>query len=255
MAHFRYTYQKSNIYRLRHCHHHHSHTLSEFSCEWQLISPRPLHISTDWHPIIPNLMVQMPKPSQSVMSHHISYTLNTKKTVQNGSIHMLLIPQRHFTHPHRHHTPSYVLLSFLQAMQIPSLRCPCLSPIRKHTLDTSSINLFLLIDMMHHLQSEWELAQAHLTLILAASSTFPSAQILLFGWHTWRRSLLHQVYHPNKRIWVQIQLHIGSFSYQYWLTGLFSKHSLQWKFTSLKKILYIKIVENKFLIQEKLILI
>ena len=52
-----------------------------------------------------------------------------------------------------------------------------------------------------HLESEWELAQAHLTLTLAASSS--SAKILLFGWHTWCRSLLQQVYHPNKRIWIQ----------------------------------------------------
>ena len=87
--------------------------------------PSPLHISTDRHPIIPNLTLQVPKPSRSATSHHIihlqrfcdlvkgrlisvpyiyiyiyiSYTLNAQKTVQN-----LSMLSTHSVHPPRYHT-------------------------------------------------------------------------------------------------------------------------------------------------------
>ena len=106
-----------------------------------LFLPLPTHlslqISTGRHPIIPTFTLQMLKPSQSAMPHHLSYTLNTKKTVQNLTVLTTLsVLQRHSTYPSHHHT-----LCYLQAMQIPSLYCPCPIPVRQHTLGTSSIHL------------------------------------------------------------------------------------------------------------------
>ena len=44
--------------------------------------PSHLLISTGPHSIIPTLMLQIPKPSQSAKSHHLSYTLNSQKTTK-----------------------------------------------------------------------------------------------------------------------------------------------------------------------------
>ena len=90
---------------------------------------------------------------------------------------LLPILQRHTTHPSHHHA-----LCSLQVMQILSLHCPCLTTICQHALDTGPKNLPL--HAMWHTTgpSEWaiapcslNLAQAHRTLALAASSTPPPA--------------------------------------------------------------------------------
>ena len=85
------------------------------------------HISTGRHPIISTLTLHMPKPPQSTTPHHFCQALNTQKTVQ--VLTSLPILQRHPTHPSHHHA-----LCSLQAMQIISLHCLCLSPIYQHVL-------------------------------------------------------------------------------------------------------------------------
>ena len=80
------------------------------------------HISTGRHPIISTHTFHMLKPPKSTMPHHLSHAVNTQKTVQDLS--SLPILQRHTTHPSHHHT-----LCSLQALQILSLHCPCLSTI------------------------------------------------------------------------------------------------------------------------------
>ena len=92
------------------------------------------HVSTGRYPIISTLTFHMPKPPQSTIPHHFCHALNTQKTVQ--VLTSLPILQRHPTHPSHHHA-----ICSLQAMQIVSLHCPCLSPIYQHALDTGPKNL------------------------------------------------------------------------------------------------------------------
>ena len=139
-------YQKSNIYRLRHCHHFISsftHSVRVFLHLTTLFSPAPPH----FYRSTPNHPQSYAPDAQTISICHVSphqlHSEYPKVCIHNLS--MLPIPQRHSTHPPRHHMPSYHLFSSLQAMQIPSLHCPCLSPICKHTLITSSINLFFYV--------------------------------------------------------------------------------------------------------------
>ena len=101
-----------------------------------------------------------------------TFATNTQKTVQ--VLTLLPILQRHTTHPSHHHA-----LWSLQAMQILSLHCPCLSPICQHTLDTGpEIFPFVRSDAPRAVRmgdSSLNLAQSHRTLALAASSTPPPA--------------------------------------------------------------------------------
>ena len=95
--------------------------------------PLHLHISTGPHPVIPlsnaqTISIYHDSPPQPCSEH--------PKTVQDLTL--LPILQRHSTHPPHHH-----MLCFLQAMQILSLHCPCLSPMCQHTLDTCPENLSL----------------------------------------------------------------------------------------------------------------
>ena len=130
------------------------------------------HISKSRHPIISVLTFHMPKPLLSTTPHHFCHALNTQKTVQ--VLTSLPILQRHTTHPSHHHA-----LCSLQAMQILSLHCPCLNPICQHALDTGpKIFPFMRCDAPWAIRmgdSSLNLAQAHHTLALAASSTPPPA--------------------------------------------------------------------------------
>ena len=85
-------------------------------------------------------------------------------------------PFYHSTHPSHHHP-----LRPLETLQIFSLHRPCFSPICQHTLDTSLVYLSL-----YAVWCPWavgigdnflNLAQAHLTLALAASSTPPAPSV------------------------------------------------------------------------------
>ena len=94
-----------------------THTLQVF-----LPLPTHLHISKGQHPIIPTLMFQMSKPSQSATLNHLSYTLNIQKTVQNRTRYASC-PLKTF---HTSTSPSYAARGArcsLQAMQIPNLHC------------------------------------------------------------------------------------------------------------------------------------
>ena len=83
------------------------------------------HISTGRHPIISVLMFSIYDASPLLPRSE-----NWKpKRLQDLTT--LPILQRHTTHPSHHHA-----LCSLQAMQILSLHCPCLSPICQHALDT-----------------------------------------------------------------------------------------------------------------------
>ena len=97
------------------------------------IYPCHLHISTGRHPIVHTLTLQMPKPPYFVMPCHTLYTQKTVKSTLHFSI--LQRHLSHFAHPSS--------LRSLQTMQIFSLHRPRFSPIRQHTLDTSSVYIFL----------------------------------------------------------------------------------------------------------------
>ena len=108
-----------------------------------LLLPYHLHISTGRHPIISTLTLHMPKPP-TTKPHHLSHALNTQKTVQDFT-HFASYPSE--THIHL----TIIRSALFQAMQILSLHCPCLSPIRQHTLDTGPKNLSLhVIWCMYH---------------------------------------------------------------------------------------------------------
>ena len=97
-----------------------------------------LHISTDRHPIIYTLMLQMPKPPKSAMPHHICHTPVYPKDC---------------TIPHCAFYPSATLFTSISpsllrpilAMQIFNLHRPCFGLICQPTLDTSSVYLFLYV--------------------------------------------------------------------------------------------------------------
>ena len=100
--------------------------------------PCQFHISTGQHPIIHTLTLQMSKPPQSAMPHHICHTQYTQKTVQIHT--MFSILQRHSAHPSHHH-----LLCPLQTTQIFFLHRPGFCPICQCTLDTSPVYLSLYV--------------------------------------------------------------------------------------------------------------
>ena len=70
--------------------------------------PCHLHLSTSQHPIIHTPTLQMPKPPQSAMPHHIRHTLYTQKTIQ---IHTeLSIFQQNSAHPSHHHPLQIIII-------------------------------------------------------------------------------------------------------------------------------------------------
>ena len=67
---------------------HHSHTLSESSCTWQLISPSRLHISTDWnYPNLPCLTTSATRwiPKRLTKPLYTSYPSKTFHTFTSPS--------------------------------------------------------------------------------------------------------------------------------------------------------------------------
>ena len=60
----------------------HLHTSSESSCPSPTFLLCHLHISISRDPIFPSLILQMPQPSLSTTSYHLSQTPNTQTTVQ-----------------------------------------------------------------------------------------------------------------------------------------------------------------------------
>ena len=127
---------------------HHPHTLSKTSYTSPYISrPCHLHLSTGRYPAIHTLTLQMLRPPQSAMPHHIRHTLNTQKTVQIHTVFPIL--QRHLTHSSHHH-PFRSLQTMcnvfrpLQTLEICFLHRPDFSPIScQYTLDTSLVHLSL----------------------------------------------------------------------------------------------------------------
>ena len=135
--------------------------------------PCHLHLSTGRHPIIHTPTLQMPKPPLSATPHHICHTLYTQKTLQ---IHTALsIFQRHSAHPSHHHfdpsSPGY-------ADSQPS--SPMFQSHMSNPLWTQALYIFLFMwyDAPHSArigENSLNLAEAHLLLALAASSTPPPA--------------------------------------------------------------------------------
>ena len=89
-----------------------------------------VHISTGRHSIIYTHTLQMPKqmkPSQSAMPHHLSYTLNTQKTVQ-------ILTSLSIMQVYTSHIPLTIKRSALSRLQIFSYQRLCFSPVCQHTL-------------------------------------------------------------------------------------------------------------------------
>ena len=111
--------------------------------------PSHIHISTGRQSIIPTLMLQIPKPSQSAMPHHLSHSLITQNTLQNFT--MLPVLQRHSTHPPHHHT----FCSLSRLCSFPTFIITHVSVPYVTALWTQTLYIFLFIKF-HVKNAPWE---------------------------------------------------------------------------------------------------